>query len=49
MDFDQVLIFDLGWAFFAGWLIVLATLSAITFGRDLFPFIPRLTRGSDRH
>jgi len=26
-----------GWFFFAGWSAVLATLSGIAFGRDLFP------------
>ena len=26
-----------GWLFFAGWSAVLATLSGIAFGRDLFP------------
>ncbi len=35
MDLAQVLIFDLGWIFFAAWGMVLAALSAIAFGRDL--------------
>jgi len=30
-------IITVGWLFFAGWSAVLATLSGIAFGRDLFP------------
>lgn len=36
MDLAQVFIFDVGWLFFAAWGMVLAALSAITFGRDIF-------------
>jgi hypothetical protein len=36
MESAQVFIFGLGWLFFAAWGAVLATLSAIAFGRDLF-------------
>jgi hypothetical protein len=46
MDLDQVLIFDLGWVFFAAWGMVLATLGAIAFGRDLLLLVPRLSRKS---
>jgi hypothetical protein len=37
MDSAQVIVFDLGWFFFVAWGVILATLSAIAFGRDLFP------------
>ncbi|MFZ0771747.1 MAG: hypothetical protein WCA49_24040 [Candidatus Sulfotelmatobacter sp.] len=43
MDIAQVFIFDLGWVFFAAWGMVLAAVSAVAFGRDLLPFIPRKT------
>ncbi|MFZ1050405.1 MAG: hypothetical protein WBP65_15845 [Candidatus Sulfotelmatobacter sp.] len=49
MDMDQVLIFDVGWLFFTAWGLVLAAVSVIAFGRDILPFLPRLTRESDRH
>ena len=35
MDPAEVFVFDLGWAFFAAWGMILATLSLIAFGRDL--------------
>jgi hypothetical protein len=35
MDLAQVVIFDLGWIFFAVWGTVLAVLSAVAFGREL--------------
>jgi hypothetical protein len=37
MDMVQVFILDLGWLFFIAWGMVLATVGAIAFGRDLFP------------
>jgi hypothetical protein len=37
MDLAQILIFDLGWIFFAAWGVVLAAVTAIAFGADLFP------------
>jgi hypothetical protein len=43
MDMAQVVIFDLGWVFFTAWGTVLAAVSAVAFGRDLLPFIPRAT------
>jgi len=43
MDIAQVFIFDLGWVFFAAWGMALAAVSAVAFGRDLLPFIPRAT------
>jgi hypothetical protein len=48
MDMAQVLIFDLGWIFFAAWGMVLAAVSAIAFGRDLFPTFPRRGREPER-
>lgn len=38
MDLAQVFIFDLGWAFFAAWGMVLAAISVVAFGRDIFAF-----------
>jgi hypothetical protein len=38
MDLAQVFIFDLGWAFFAAWGMVLAAVSLIAFGADIFAF-----------
>jgi hypothetical protein len=37
MDLAQVLIFDLGWLFFAAWATVLAAVSVVAFGRDIMP------------
>jgi len=39
MDLAQILIFDLGWIFFAAWGVVLAAVSAIAFGSDLVELI----------
>jgi len=36
MDMAQAFIFDAGWLFFASWALVLAAVSLITFGRDIF-------------
>ncbi|MGC2536835.1 MAG: hypothetical protein WA350_08620 [Candidatus Sulfotelmatobacter sp.] len=36
------------WTWIA-WGLVLAAVSVIAFGRDILPFLPRLTRESDRH
>lgn len=36
MDLAQAFIFAVGWIFFAAWGAVLVTLSAVTFGRDIF-------------
>jgi hypothetical protein len=41
MDTMQVFILDLGWIFFIAWGMVLVTVGAIAFGRDLFPFASR--------
>jgi hypothetical protein len=49
MDLPQSLIFDLGWVFFAAWTMVLAALSAVAFGRDLFPFGAHNTRQTKHH
>ena len=49
MDLPEILIIDLGWIFFAAWGIVLATVSAIAFGRDLLPFTTRMRREPERH
>lgn len=38
MELAQVFIFDLGWAFFAAWGTVLAAISVVAFGRDIFAF-----------
>jgi hypothetical protein len=35
MDMVQVLIFDVGWIFFAAWSMALAAFSIIAFGRDI--------------
>jgi hypothetical protein len=35
MDMVQVLIFDVGWIFFAAWGMALAAFSIIAFGRDI--------------
>jgi hypothetical protein len=43
MESTQSLIFDLGWCFFAAWTMVLAAVSAIAFGRDIFPLASRST------
>ncbi|MFZ0817793.1 MAG: hypothetical protein WAM78_19870 [Candidatus Sulfotelmatobacter sp.] len=44
MDMAQVFVFDVGWAFFAAWGMVLAAVSIIAFGRDLLPFAQQSTR-----
>jgi len=41
MDLSQLLIFVVGWIFFAAWGIVLAALSVVAFGRDLLPTMER--------
>ena len=43
MDFAQVFIFDLGWAFFAAWGTALAAVSVLAFGRDIVPSAGRET------
>jgi hypothetical protein len=48
MDLAQVLIFYLGWMFFTAWGMVLAAVSAIAFGRDLFPSLLRSSREAKR-
>jgi hypothetical protein len=48
MDLAEVLIFDLGWIFFAAWGMVLAAVGAIAFGRDLFPPFPQRGREPER-
>jgi hypothetical protein len=35
MEFAQVFIFDLGWAFFAAWGTALTAVSLVAFGRDI--------------
>jgi hypothetical protein len=37
MELSQSLILDLGWIFFAAWTMVLVAVSAVAFGRDIFP------------
>jgi hypothetical protein len=41
MDMVQVLIFDVGWIFFAAWGMALAAFSVIAFGRDIRAFAER--------
>jgi hypothetical protein len=48
MELQQSLIFDLGWVFFAAWTMVLAAVSAIAFGRDIFPLSAHRT-GQAKH
>ncbi|MFZ0309164.1 MAG: hypothetical protein WAL89_13410 [Candidatus Sulfotelmatobacter sp.] len=48
MDLAEVFVFDLGWAFFAAWGMILATLSLIAFGRDLLPSKARANREQAR-
>jgi len=36
MDIAQAFIFDAGWLFFAAWAMVLAAVSVIAFGRDMY-------------
>ncbi|HEV3305424.1 MAG TPA: hypothetical protein VGZ91_03210 [Candidatus Sulfotelmatobacter sp.] len=48
MDLAQKLIFDLGWIFFAAWGTVLVALSAIAFGRDLFPSTQQTDRNPEQ-
>jgi hypothetical protein len=47
MDMAQVFVFDVGWAFFAAWGMVLAAVSVIAFGRDLFPFTQQSNRNKN--
>jgi len=44
MYIAQAFIFDAGWLFFAAWGMVLAAVSVITFGRDIFGIRGRETR-----
>jgi len=37
MRFDEAYLFDAVWIFFAGWSVVLLTLTVIAFGRELIP------------
>jgi len=48
MDLAQVFIFDLGWIFFLAWGMVLVAVSAIAFGRDLFPSFSQPGREPER-
>jgi hypothetical protein len=43
MDLAQVLVFVVGWIFFAAWGTVLAAVSVIAFGRDLLSSTERKT------
>jgi hypothetical protein len=49
MDLPQSFIFDLGWVFFASWAMVLIVVSAVAFGRDLFPFASQRPGEVTRH
>jgi hypothetical protein len=48
MELDQVFIFEIGWAFFAAWGIVLAAISVVAFGRDLLPVMRRPAHERER-
>jgi hypothetical protein len=41
-------IFEVGWAFFAAWGMVLLAMSVVAFGRDLNP-LPKRNPGEKRH
>jgi hypothetical protein len=46
MELTQALIFDAGWVFFAAWGMVLAAVSWIAFGRDIFRIKQPHNRGN---
>jgi hypothetical protein len=48
MDLDRVFIFELGWAFFAAWGMVLAAISVVAFGRDLVPSVQHQAHERER-
>jgi hypothetical protein len=48
MDLAQVFISFVGWAFFAGWGMVLAAISIVAFGRDIIPTAQRATVEKER-
>jgi len=48
MDLAEVLIFDLGWIFFAAWAMVLAAVGAIAFGRESLSAFPQRGREPER-
>ncbi|MFZ0759940.1 MAG: hypothetical protein WAM69_08335 [Candidatus Sulfotelmatobacter sp.] len=48
MDVAQVLMFDVGWIFFAAWGMVLAAVSVIAFGHDLLAFAERESGEANR-
>ena len=43
MDVVQVVIFDVGWIFFAAWSMALAAFGVIAFGRDILRSEQRTT------
>ena len=45
MDMAQALIFDAGWLFFAAWAMVLAAVSVIALGRDIYRISQRNESG----
>ncbi|MDQ1387666.1 MAG: hypothetical protein QOF56_1120 [Acidobacteriaceae bacterium] len=49
MEMAQAFIFDAGWLFFASWALVLAAVSIITFGRDIFRIRRRETARAINH
>jgi hypothetical protein len=48
MDMVELLIFDVGWIFFAAWGMALAALSVIAFGRDILPIAQPATVKRER-
>ena len=48
MDMVEVLIFDIGWIFFAAWGMALTVLSVIAFGRDILPAAQPAAGGKER-
>jgi hypothetical protein len=48
MDMVQVVVFDVGWIFFAAWSMALAAFSVVAFGRDILRGEPPTTPGKER-
>jgi hypothetical protein len=46
---NEAYLFDAGWLFFAGWSVVILSLSLIAFGQDLIPYLWQEQERTENH